>query len=239
MMMTVAEMSRLTGVSVRTLHHYDSIGLLKPDQVTEAGYRLYGDDALRRLRSILLLREVQFPLREIKAILDRPGYDARAALPEQIRLLEMQRDRLDNIITLAREISEKGVDTMNFTPFDHSDIDRYADEAKQRWGNTAAWAEYEKKPRQNHAAAGDGLMRILADIGAVKHLSPSDEAVQQKIARLQKHITDNFYPCTAEILAGLGEMYVADERFRKNIDKAGGEGTAEFVRNAIRVYTQK
>lgn len=238
-MMTVTEVSRITGVSIRTLHHYDAIGLLPPSQVSDAGYRLYDETALHRLRSILLLRELQFPLRKIQSILDRPGFDPRAALPEQIRLLEMQRDRLDKIIALAHEIQEKGVDSMNFDAFDRTDIDRYADEAQQRWGNTAAWAEFEKKPKQNFAAAGDALMNILAEIGAMKALSPADAAVQQKIAALQKHITDNFYTCTPEILAGLGEMYVADDRFRKNIDKAGGEGAAAFIRDAIRIFTAK
>ena len=235
--MTVAEVSRATGVSVRTLHHYDSIGLLPPSRVTEAGYRLYDDEALRRLHAILLFRELQFPLKEIKSILDSPEFDPHAVLTEQIHLLEMQRDRLDGIIALARKIQTEGVISMNFEAFDRSEIDQYAEEARSRWGHTPEWAEYEKKPKQNHAAAGDALMAILAEIGSLKALSPDDDAVQQKIATLQQHITDHFYPCSVDTLRGLGEMYVSDERFRKNIDKAGGEGTAEFVRAAIRIFT--
>lgn len=238
-MMTVAEMSRITGVSVRTLHHYDSIGLLPPTAVSDAGYRLYDESALHRLRSILLLREIQFPLKEIKAILDSPGFDPIQALPQQIRLLELKRDRLNAIITLARSIHEKGVDSMNFDAFDQNEFDRYADEAKAHWGGTAAWAEFEKKPKQNHQAAGEALMAILAQIGAMQTLSPDDSTVQARIAALQRHITENFYPCTNEILAGLGEMYVSDDRFRKNIDKAGGDGAAQFIRSAIRIFTAK
>ena len=100
-MKTVKEVSELTGVSVRTLHHYDAIGLLKPSSVTEAGYRLYDEEALRRLQSILLFRELQFPLREIREILDRSDFDPEEALTRQIRLLELQRERLDRIIALV------------------------------------------------------------------------------------------------------------------------------------------
>ena len=103
-MKTVKEVSRITGVSVRTLHHYDAIGLLKPTQVTEAGYRLYDDSALARMQSILLFRQLQFPLKEIKKILDSPVFDPMEALSQQVHLLEMQRDHLEQLISHAREI---------------------------------------------------------------------------------------------------------------------------------------
>jgi len=115
---TVKEVSRLTGVSVRTLHHYDAIGLLKPTRVTDAGYRLYDDTALARLQTILLFRELQFPLKEIKEILDSPGFDPRDALEQQIRLLELQRQHLDTLISHARKIQTTGVTFMDFSPFD-------------------------------------------------------------------------------------------------------------------------
>ena len=240
MMMTVAEMSRLTGVSVRTLHHYDSIGLLKPDQVTEAGYRLYGDEALRRLRSILLLREVQFPLREIKAILDRPGYDARAALPEQIRLLEMQRDRLNAVIAQARQLEQNGGLTLDFSTFDQTKQQQYADEAKRRWGATDAYREYETRTRDRHPdemqAAGDGLMAIFAEFGAIRHMQSHCAEAQALTGKLQRYITDHFYTCTNDILRGLGQMYAAGGDMTDNIDKAGGKGTADFASQAIAVY---
>ena len=97
-MRTVKEVSKLSGVSVRTLHHYDAIGLLKPTAVTASGYRLYDVTALRRLQSILLFRELGFPLKEIRTILDRPGFDQRAALEQQIHLLELQQKRLGELI---------------------------------------------------------------------------------------------------------------------------------------------
>ena len=107
-MKTVKEVSFLTGISVRTLHHYDAIGLLKPTRVTEAGYRLYDDAALRRLQTILLLRQLEFPLKQIREILDAPGFDPVAALEDQIRLLELKRQHLDNLIAHARKLQTTG-----------------------------------------------------------------------------------------------------------------------------------
>ena len=133
-MRTVKEVSKLTGVSVRTLHHYDAIGLLKPTEVTKAGYRLYDDTALGRLQNILLFRELRFPLKEIKAILDSPDFDPSEALAQQIRLLELQYKHLGELISFAREIQEKGVRKMDFHVFDKSEIEEYKAEAKEKWG---------------------------------------------------------------------------------------------------------
>ena len=127
---------------------------------------------------------------------------------------------------------------MNFEPFDTTTLDAYKAEAKAKWGDTAAYQEYSQKEAQGSAFANAGaqMMQLFAELGTYKHLAPADEAVQQKIAALQQFITDNFYTCTKEILYGLGQMYVADERFMHNIDKAGGTGTAQFVSEAIRQY---
>lgn len=231
-MKTVKEISRLTGVSVRTLHYYDEIDLLKPTQITDAGYRLYDDTALERLHSILLFRELQFPLKEIKAILDSPDFDTKTALNEQIELLELQKKRLDKIISSAREILNKGVNNMSFSSFDKTELEQYCAEAKEKWGHTDAYKEY----KQRHTDSEDKteeFMQIFAEIGKVKHLSPDCEEAQRLIKKLQNFITENYYTCTDEILKGLGEMYVSDERFKNNIDKAGGIGTAEFTAKAI------
>lgn len=239
-MRTVNEVSKITGVSVRTLHHYDAIGLLKPTKVTAAGYRMYDDTALSRLQSILLFRELQFSLKEIKGILDSPNFDPIAALTQQIELLELQYKRMGELISFAREIKDKGVATMSFKVFDKSEIEQYKEEAKAKWGDTQAYKDYEKKmaaqPTLNYDEAANQLMTLFAEIGNLRQFSPSAKEVQEKIAGLQKHITDNYYVCTDEILNSLGQMYVDDKRFRKNIDKAGGDGTAEFVRQAISVY---
>ena len=238
-MRTVHEMSELTGASVRTLHHYDAIGLLKPTKVTEAGYRLYDDAAVSRLQTILLFRELQFPLKEIKTILAQPDFDAQRALDDQIALLMLQKERLERLIELACE-RKKGVN-MDFSAFDRSKLDAYAAEAKEKWGDTAAYREFEKKGRSaaENNAAGEALMRILADISADRTLPPDAPAVQEKVKALQEHITKNFYPCTKEILASLGEMYTQDERFHTNIDAFGGTGTAEFAARAIESYCKK
>lgn len=232
MMKTVKEISRLTGISVRTLHYYDKINLLKPTQITDAGYRLYDDTALKRLHSILLFRELQFPLKEIKAILDSPDFDTQTALKEQIKLLELQRNRLDEIIISAREILMKGADNMSFSAFDKTEIDKYANEAKRKWGHTDAYKEFEQR-HSDSADISDELMQIFAEIGKIKHFSPDCEEAQNLIRKLQNFITENYYTCTDEILKGLGQMYISDERFKKDIDKAGGNGTAEFTAKII------
>ena len=127
---------------------------------------------------------------------------------------------------------------MNFEPFDTTELDKYKAEAKAKWGNTTAYAEYAQKEAQgkDFNSARAQMLQLFAELGTLRHLTPDDAAVQQKIAALQQFITDNFYTCTNEILCGLGQMYIADERFTQNIDKAGGEGTAQFVSEAIKVY---
>ena len=239
-MKTVREVSHLTGVSVRTLHHYDAIGLLKPTRVTEAGYRLYDDEALRRLQSILLLRELQFPLKEIKEILDSPGFDPMEALAQQIQLLELQRQHLDDLIAHARQIQKTGVMDMNFKPYDTSKMDEYAAQAKARWGKTDAYREFEQKTagqtKQQMQSTGDALMDIFAEIGAIRNGSPASSEAQALVAKLQAYITDNYYTCTKQILRGLGQMYIAGDSMTDNINKAGGDGTAEFAHQAIEIY---
>lgn len=236
-MKTVKEVSEFTGVSVRTLHHYDAIGLLKPAKVTEAGYRLYDDAALSRLQTILFYRELQFPLKEIRNILDSENFDASEALSQQIRLLELQYVHLGELITYAREIQKKGVKGMSFKAFDKSELEKYKAEAKERWGETAAYRESET--RNTPDAAPQQMMEIFKRFAEVRHLPPESREVQAVAAELQQHITENYYTCTKEIFCSLGEMYVGDERFRRNIDQAAGEGTAAFASQAIAIYCSK
>ena len=239
-MKTVKEVSLLTGVSVRTLHHYDAIGLLKPTRVTEAGYRLYDDTALRRLQTILLFRQLQFPLKEIRDILDSPGFDPMGALTQQIHLLELQRKHLDNLISHARKIQTTGVFSMDFSTFDTTELDQYTAEAKARWGKTKAWQEYEQKAAGQTAeqkqSTGDALMDIFARFGKIRHLSPESQEAQELVASLQDFITRHYYTCTKPILQGLGQLYIAGDSMTENIDKAGGEGTARFAHDAIEIF---
>lgn len=242
-MRTVKEVSKLTGVSVRTLHYYDAIGLLKPTKVTEAGYRMYDDTALSRLQNILLFRELQFPLKEIKVILDSPDFNQEEAIAQQIKLLELQYKHIGELISFAREIQTKGVKTMNFEAFNTNEIELYKTEIKAKWGHSEAYREYEQRAaslsERSYDRFADELMSLFAELGAMKQLPPADKTVQEKVIALQSYINKNFYTCNDKILKELGEMYVCDKRFKKNIDRFGGEGTAEFVRQAISVYCGK
>ncbi len=240
-MKTVKEVSALSGVSVRTLHHYDAIGLFPPTAVSEAGYRLYNEAALGRLQSILLYRALRFSLGEIKEILDSSEYDPREAIAAQIHLLELERARLDRLIALAQSIQEKGVVVMNFDAFDDKAINQYKEEAKARWGHTEAYQQSEERMQArkvDYKEEAQAMMQIFAEFGVLREEDVQAETVQQQVRRLQAHITARYYDCTVDILRGLGEMYTADERFKQNIDQAGGEGTADFVAHAIAVYCE-
>ncbi len=240
-MLTIKEVSKKTGVSIRTLHYYDSIDLLKPTKISDNGYRLYDETALNYLQSILMYRELKFPLKSIKKILDNPKFDTKKALKEQIRLLELQKEHIEKIISLAHKIQIEGEEKMDFKVFDNEEFNQYANEVKEKWGNTSQYEEYKirNRSRQELEGINNRFMNIFTELGSLKHLSVEDEKVQEKIKSLQEFITDNYYSCTKEILKGLGKMYVNDERFRNNIDRAGGNGTAEFVNQAIYRYCSK
>ncbi|MGN0414855.1 MAG: MerR family transcriptional regulator [Agathobacter sp.] len=241
-MMTVHEVSKLTGVSIRTLHYYDEIGLLHPPVTTEAGYRMYDDTSLERLQSILLFKELEFPLKDIKRILDSPEFDQREALEQQIKLLTMKKEHIENLITFAKQIKLTGVNTMDFKAFDTKKIDEYTKQAREKWGNTEAYREFERKTSdysdEKKKAVGMDLMGIFTEFGSMMDRNPEDERVQAQVGKLQQFITDNYYTCTKEILAGLGQMYAAGGEMTDNIDAAGGKGTAEFASRAIAIYCE-
>jgi len=236
-MMTIHTVSNISGVSIRALRHYDSIGLLPATAVTEAGYRLYDDTALERLQMVLLFKELEFPLKEIKAILDSPNYDRSKALEQQLQLLELRREHLDALIDLARGIHEIGVNNMSFEAFDTKKLDAYAKQAKEAWGTTDAYREYEKKSdgrtKETQQRLNVEMMDIFREFGELRGQSPDSEAAAALVKKLQQHITANYYTCTDEILASLGSMYACGGDFTANIDRVGGEGTAEFANRAI------
>lgn len=239
-MMTVKKVSELTGVSVRTLQYYDSIGLLEPAEHTEAGYRLYDDAALERLEQIMLFRELEFPLKEIRTIMSDPCFDRKKALEQQIKLLEMKRERLGRIIDLARGIKMMGVRAVDFTAFDNEKINGYKKRAREQWGNTDAYREFGEKdalrsPQQNEAVM-ESFMKVFAEFSAIKDKAPDSPEARAMVEKLKAFITEHFYNCTDEILSGLGKMYAADGEFRENIDAAAGKGTAVFASAAIAAY---
>ncbi len=239
-MMTVNDVSKLTGVSVRTLQYYDRIGLLKPNAYTESGYRLYDDAALERLQQILLFKELEFSLKEIGSIIDAPDFDRNKALEQQIELLTMKKEHLENLIDFARGIKLLGVRRMDFTVFDTNKIDEYAERAKEQWGKTDAYKEFEEKSKdltdKDQQNMANELMQLFTEFGQMISADPSDEKVQLQVKKLQDYITEHFYNCTNEILGGLGKMYSGGGEFTENIDRAGGKGTAEFVTKAIEFY---
>lgn len=236
-MMTVHEVSKITGVSIRALHHYDNIGLLPATDLTEAGYRLYDDAALERLQIILLFRELEFPLKDIKKIIDSPDFDREKALEQQIQLLELRREHLQNLIELARGIKTIGVKNMSFDAFDTKKIDEYAEQAKAFWGQTGAYKEFEKKSegrtKETQQKLNVEMMDIFREFGKIRNQAPDSEAAVSLAKKLQDHITANYYTCTDEIFSSLGAMYAAGGDFTENIDKVGGKGTAEFAQKAI------
>lgn len=242
-MMTVNEVSKLTGVSVRALQYYDKIGLLMPAAYTESGYRMYDDTCLERLQHILLFKELQFPLKEIKDILDSSDFDRNRALEQQIELLTMKKEHLENLILFARGIHGLGVRYMDFSVFDTKKIDEYAKQAKETWGKTEAYKEFEEKQKsyskEDNQRFNVELMNLFVEFGQMKELDAGSVEVQNQVKKLQNFITEHFYTCTDKILAGLGKMYSGGGSITENIDAVGGEGCAEFVTKAIEIYCSK
>lgn len=245
MKMHIKEFAKLTGVSVRTLHYYDEINLLKPSFVDEQnGYRCYDEKSLMRMQEILFYRELDFPLKSIINILHSPNYDRRQALARQKELLMIKRKRLDRLISVIDD-SMKGVNTMNTDVFDNTEFESarkaYMQEAQKRWGNTEAYKESVKRTEgysdEKWKDVNKGLEEIFMEFSDClkSGLEPLDKPSQLTVKKLQDYISDNCYKCTNEILSGLGMMYVEDESFKTNIDKCG-RGTAEFVSKAIQYY---
>jgi len=237
--MKINEFARFTGVSVRTLHYYDEIGLLKPAMVDKiTGYRYYDEKSLERMQEIMFYRELDFSLKEIEVILTSPGYDKMQALREQRKLLLMKKERMEKLIDAVDKAIEGELD---MSAFDKTEYEKYKEEARERWGNTEAYNEYEQKTKGNVDSkmieGMDEIMRAFAECMKTGE-EPASEATQKLVRKLQSYITDNFYTCTDEILSGLGKMYTADPRFTKNIDEHG-EGTAEFISEAIGAYSVK
>ena len=210
-MMTVNEASKLTGVSIRTLQYYDKIGLLHPANYTEAGYRLYDDAALETLQQILLFRELEFSLKDIKEIISSPDFDRSKALEQQIELLKLKKEHIENLIDLALGIKAIGVKPLKFDAFDTRKIDEYAAQAKAAWGTTPAYKEYEEKSKgrtkEDNLKIHQGMIDIFGEFGQIRNTDPASEEAQEMVKKLQDYITEHMYTCTKEILGGLGMMY--------------------------------
>jgi DNA-binding transcriptional MerR regulator len=245
---TVSEVAQLAGVSVRTLHYYDEIGLLKPAAVSPSGYRLYSDADLERLQQILFFKELGFQLSAIQDILDHPDFDRKQALEAHRKLLVEKMKRLQRIIDTV----DRTLDALNggrpmeatqiFEGFDMSEIEahmkQYADEARERWGKERVDAVMDRTsqyPAKRWAAITNKWDEIFRKVAAAMDKGPSDPDVQQAVGEIRQLISDNFYDCTLDIFRGLGNLYVDDERFTANIDKYR-PGLTEFLRQAIHIY---
>lgn len=243
--MKINEVAKLTGITVRTLHYYDEIGLLKPSVVTEVGYRIYEKEDLEVLQQILFFRELDFSLKDIKDIMTNLNYDKNEALKRHKEMLLEKKKHLENLIDLV-EKTMKGEKNMSFKEFDTTEIEeskkKFAEEVKQRWGNTEAYKESEEKTsaydKAKWQALNDEGTEILKEFAENRQLPPDSEKVQKLVKKWQNYITKNFYKCTDEILAGLGIMYSQDKRFTENIDR-NGTGTVEFMSKAIEIYVRE
>lgn len=242
---TVSDVARLAHVSVRTLHHYDDIGLLRPAARSAAGYRLYSDADLLRLRDILLFRELALPLEAIRPLLDAPAGERARALREQRTVLQ-QRLRSTHAVLRAVDAvldAMEGEATMDtgriFDGFDEFDHAKYAEEAEQRWGDTDAWRESQRRTKQytkedwaRIREEGDGIMARFAALMAAGD-APSSDVARAAAEDHRMHISRWFYPCDRSMHAALAEMYVADARFGEYFESRA-PGLTEFVAAAIR-----
>jgi DNA-binding transcriptional MerR regulator len=242
-MMTVNEVSKLAGVSIRTLQYYDKIGLLHPTGHTDAGYRLYDDTDLERLQHILLFRELEFSLKDIASIINSPDFDRSKALEQQIEMLKLKRDHIENLMNFALGIKMLGVKHMDFKAFDRSKLDEYSKQAKDMYKESPEYKEMEEKSKnrtkEEEGILADRFMLLFKEAGTLKDTDPASPEAQDLVKRIQDFITENLYTCSKKILSGLGKMYSGGGDFTKNIDEYGGEGTAEFIDKAIQIYCRE
>jgi DNA-binding transcriptional MerR regulator len=244
MAFTVGELSRLTGVTVRALHHYDEIGLVRPSQRTAAGYRLYDERDVLRLQQVLVFREIGVPLDEIGPAIDR-ATDRAALLRAHRGELARRRTRIDAMLAAvdaALEVLEKAETTMQpedfKTLFDGFDPAAHEDEARERWSQTAAYQESARRTKQYGKPEWEAIRRESEAIYArlrdlmKQGAAGADPAVQAAVEDHRQHLERWFYPCSRQMHHGLGEMYVADVRFTANLDKVA-PGFARFLRDAI------
>ncbi|GKV65407.1 MULTISPECIES: MerR family transcriptional regulator [unclassified Sporosarcina] len=236
--MKVKEVAELTGISIRTLHHYNDIGLLIPDEVTEAGYRLYSNGNLADLQQILFFQELGFSLKRIKELLESPSFERLEALELQRKMLLQKKVQLEVMLrTIDRTIqSEKGEDTMtNEEKFKGFDFRKnpYGEEAKARWGEK----EVEQTSRKFGEDVQDEMNRIYFKLAEIRH-GKADSNEAQAVIEEWFELLNRMGSYSLDAFKGLGEMYVADERFKQNIDQFG-EGLAVFMRDAMSVYSDR
>jgi len=244
-MYTVKQLSDMAGVTVRTLHHYDEIGLLKPSSVGGNGYRYYKEEALYCLQQILFYRELDMPLNDIKKIMGRRDFDVLSALQMHKSALQAEVQRMNRLIqTVDKTINHlKGKKKMNpkglFEGFSEEEQEQYAEEAAQKWDAEAVrvsnkkWKAYSDDEKKRILAEGKAL---YTDLAAVMPKGAASKEVQAIVARWHKHLQYFWLPIDEQLL-GLADLYNDDPRFRANYEKIHPK-LAEFMREAVKVYVK-
>lgn len=242
---TVKAVADLAGISIRTLHHYDEIGLLKPAEVSAAGYRLYSQQDLERLQQVLFFRELGLSLHEIQAILDSPGFDRKQALLDHRKLLQERQRRLERLIRSVDQTLEamkRGTTMDEKAMFDGFDPSQYEEEARQRWGHSKEFQQSVERTKRYTKGDWEGIQQeigqISQGIAALMERSPEDPEVQGWVGKWHQVINDRFYACSSEVFRGLADLYVQDERFTAVFEKTR-PGMAEFMRQAMHAYCDK
>ncbi|WBW96807.1 MerR family transcriptional regulator [Oceanirhabdus sp. W0125-5] len=238
-MITVNEVSKLAGISIRTLHYYDEIGLLKPQHKTNSKYRLYSGKDIEKLWQILFFKELDFPLCKIKEIINNPEFDKNEALKKHKKLLLEKRKRIDKIITSIDETIMKGFEINMIKTFNNENFEKHKEEAIEKYGNTAkqSYKRTSKYSKTQWEEINEEANTIYIGLAQNMDKGASDETIQQLVDQWKNHITKYYYDCTLEIFKGLGQLYVEDERFTKNIDKTK-KGLAYFMKEAMDYYCE-
>jgi DNA-binding transcriptional MerR regulator len=246
---TVQKLATLAGISVRTLHYYDEIGLLHPAGVKKNGYRYYEEGELLKLQQILFFRELDFPLEDIKRILSSPTFNMTEALRDQKKLIELKKTRLTKLVqTIDKTLKKINKQTIMkdeelYGNFSKEEMERYTEEAREKWGRTEAFKQSEVRVKK---MGKEGLKKVLTESGKLtveiaecmkNGEKPTNEKAQKLIARHYDGLRA-FYEPNLELYRGLAEMYVADERFKQNYEKVA-PGLAEFMRGAMIAYCDK
>jgi DNA-binding transcriptional MerR regulator len=241
---TVGAVAALTGVSVRTLHHYDHVGLVVPSVRTPAGYRGYTDADIERLHFVLVYRSVGMPLEEIRALLDDSDADVLEHLQHQHDVLLEQAARLQQTIKAVEELMDAHRDGIQLTAEEQVEIfgttafsEEYAVEAEERWGDTAAWKQSQQRVSQfskqdwlDIKGEGDAFLGALAQAkrGGVEPGSPEGN----ELAARHRASIERFYDCGEEMHRNLVEMYLADERFTRYYDDVE-PGLAQYLHDIV------
>jgi len=241
---TVGQVAERSGVTVRTLHHYDEIGLLRPSRRSASGYRLYTDEDLVRLQHVVVYRRLGFSLEEVAVLLDDPEADVAAHLRRQRAAVMSRLDELAELVTAIDRALEAEVSGIQLTPEEQRELfgedfkEEYQEEARERWGDTEAWrqsqertSQYTKADWQAIKAEMDGINARFVE--ALQAGEPADgERAMDAAEAHRQHITRWFYDCPAEMHANISEMYVSDPRFAKTYEDIHA-GLAQYVRDAV------